>query len=121
MIQQNIIAYLTGELDFIDDVFWMEQTKGETSLPHIVFKQISDPALYQSNDKWQRWRFYITGTTPLSVQELEMDLYDKLNGLSGDMEGKTLDFVQKIGDDSSIEKREDGYYQMYVDYRFIYH
>jgi hypothetical protein len=102
-----------------EQVYFVQKPE-EAVYPCIVFKCISSPGLYQTEDKWERWRFYIIGPDEWEVQSISGTLIDSLNRLYGDMAGRDIDFIQKL-DESSIEKREDNTFEMYVDFRILYH
>lgn len=119
MIQQYIYNFLTSESGFIDNIRWGDELE-LTQYPGVVFKRISSPGFDQTDDKWERWRFYIIGRDPWELDALSGTLITLLNRLYGDVEGKYIDFVQLI-DVSSIEKRDDNLFSLYVDFRFLYH
>lgn len=119
MIQQYIYDFLTAESGMIDNIYYVEKPEN-AEYPCIVFKCISSPGLYQTDDKWERWRFYIIGPDQWEVQSISGVLIESLNRLYGDMSGREIDYIAKL-DESSIEKREDNNYEMYVDFRILYH
>lgn len=119
MIQQYIYDFLVNESGLTDNILWGDELELE-SYPGIVFKRISSPGFNQTDDKWERWRFYIIGSDQWEVDSISGTLILTLNRMYGDMEGLYIDFVQLI-DVSSIEKRDDEMFSLYVDFRFLYH
>jgi len=89
-----------------------------TPYPRIVYQKISDPPLYQANDRWQRWRFYCLSDSKDECRRIGDALYDALHRLQDDM-GDT--FVNVFLIDQSEPTREENIYEKYLDFRIIYH
>lgn len=101
------------------NIYFVEKPE-EAEYPCITFKCISSPGLYQTDDKWERWRFYVIAPDQWEVQSITGELITTLDRLYGDMSGKEIDYIAKI-DESSIDKRDDNNFEQYVDFRILYH
>ena len=92
----------------------------DTDYPRIVFQMISDPPLYESDDRWQRWRFFVYSDLKNECLNIGDALISALHRLKDATMGDTLmDYVFKI-DDSEVTRNEN-IYEKYIDFRFIYH
>lgn len=132
----SIYDYLVSESDFTDLVdsgsLGFSFVDQSVDYPKVVFKKISNPRIVDATDEWQRWRFYITCTKNIVINSQNRDgkfmliniadvLTNLLNQLYGDLDSNTkLDFVKKL-DESEIELRDDNVYEMYIDFRILYH
>lgn len=124
MIEENIYNYLISFSSLTsrvnpDSIGWIDVPE-EYSYPKIKFVVISKPTMYQSDDQWQRWRFYIIAVDKFECQALADILTDILNRLYGLVDGTYIDYVAKI-DESPIELRDDSLYEMSIDFRVLYH
>ena len=127
MVEERIYNYLIDADSNVDitsvvpasQIGWVDLPE-LTPYPQIVFKCISKPPMYQSTDQWQRWRFYILSEDKFKCQEIADLLESKLHRAYGVIDGQVFDFITKL-DDSPIQRREDSIYEMYVDYRILYH
>lgn len=124
MIEDNIYNYLislSAITDLVDpDCIGFVDVEESTTYPQIVFNCISDPQLYQTNDKWQRWRFFIFAKDKFVLREIKSELCTALNGLYDLMDTKYIDYITKL-DDTLIVLRDDKIYETYVDFRILYH
>lgn len=90
---------------------------GVVPYPRIVFKNISDPPLYQCDDRWQRWRFYCLSESKEECRQIGDALYDALHGLQDDMGAQYYNVFML--DQTEVE-REENIYEKYLDFRIIY-
>lgn len=132
MREENIYNYLMAETEFSalldsDSIGWVSTDKN-SSYPRVTYNIISRPKIVDASDEWQRWRFYLTNTIIDStgkdgkfvIREIADVLTDLLNGVHGTIDGVHFDFIQKI-DESEINLRDDEVYEMYIDFRILYH
>lgn len=91
----------------------------DTDYPRIVYKRISAPPLYQSNDQWTRWRFYMFSESKVELENISIELTSLLHRLYGTFGSQYIDYVTII-DDVEITKGET-VYEKYTDFRIIYH
>jgi hypothetical protein len=121
-IKNNIYAYLITISDLIaivpaGQIGWVDVDEN-TDFPRIVFRMISSPPLYQSDDQWQRWRFFCRSDSKVECENIGEILIENLNRLQGDMGGKRMSYVAKI--DENEATWQDNIYEKYVDFRFVY-
>ena len=121
MIKDDIYTFISGISDITDlvpitQMGWID-CDNNTDYPRIVFEKISDPPLYQANDRWTRWRFYCFSNLKVECQEIGEALRSALHGLQDDM-GDTYVNVFLI-DESEVSRQED-IYEKYLDFRIIY-
>lgn len=88
-----------------------------TPYPRIVYKMISDPPLYQSKDRWQRWRFFCFSDDKTECLNIGDSLFTALHRLQDTM-GTT--YVNVFMIDRSEVERNESIYEMYLDFRIIY-
>ena len=120
-IKDDIYSFLSSQSSITNLVpatqhGWIDCDE-ETNYPRIVFKMISDPPLYECNDRWQRWRFYALSDSKTECSNIGDALYNALHGLQDDM-GSTYVNVFMI-DRSEVERMESTY-ELYLDFRIIY-
>jgi hypothetical protein len=92
----------------------------EVTGPKIQFKCVSDPILYQSDDRWQRWRFYIIHADKEECAATAIILKGILHRCYGLFSSTYIDYIALI-DEFPIELRDDQNYEIYQDYRILYH
>ena len=122
MVEENIKNFLNEQSEFTDLVEsfgWIDLPE-KSKYPRVTFKAISKPTLYQSTDRWERWRFYIVAANKKTCADIADVLDDLLNNLYGDVDSQAIDYIARI-DEGQMERREDGKYEMYVDFRVLYH
>jgi hypothetical protein len=120
-IKDDIYTFLSAQsavtaLVPVGQMGWIDCDE-ETSYPRIVYKMISDPPLYQANDRWQRWRFYALSDSKDECRQIGDALYDALHGLQDNM-GST--YVNVFMIDRTEVTREESIYEQYLDFRIIY-
>lgn len=123
MTAENIYNYLK-DVDAIhaivsDRIYWIDGDQG-TTYPQISFKKISSPQKYETPDQWQRWRFYILCEDKFECNTLADLLTTHLNGIYGLLDVQYFDYISKI-DEGIIKLRDDEIYEMYIDFRIVYH
>lgn len=121
-IKTNIYTYLITITDLTDivpatQIGWVDVDEN-TDFPRIVFKMVSSPPLYQSDDQWQRWRFFCYSDSKDECEDIGEILIENLNRLQGTMGGKRMSYVAKL--DEIEATKQDNVYEKYVDFRFIY-
>ncbi len=124
MIEERIYNYLTSFTDVLarvnrNSIAWCDVEDKNAEYPRLTYKRISNPQLYQSTDQFQRYRFWIVGPDKFDVIALLDLLKEKLNRLYGDVDSQHFHFISLI-DEGTMEKRDDGMYEIYADYRFSY-
>ena len=114
----NFLQLQSGITDIVpaSQIGWVDCDE-QTSYPRIVYKLISDPPIYQCNDRWQRWRFYCVSDSIEECENIGNALYTALHRLQDTM-GDTYVNVYLI-DKSTIDKYES-IYEQYLDFRIIY-
>ena len=118
----NDLAVHDGILGYIAaaDIYWMAAPEG-AGADRIVFKMVSDPALYDSDDKWQRWRFYVTHTDPHQCLRLATVLFEHLHRKDDTFDTFKIDYVSN-NENNDPEYVEDlKAYQIIQDYMIYYH
>lgn len=124
MIQESIYKYLIDN----DDVSKLVESEsiGYVSLdeavayPKIIFNIVSDPRINEATDRWQRWRFLVSGHDQFIIEDILEALSKALNGLYGQIDVDYIDLISEI-DSGQCLKRSDGIYEKYADFRIIYH
>lgn len=123
-IKDTIYTILTNDSDLIalvpaTSIGWIDVDENK-DYPRIVFKLISAPPLYQSNDQWQRWRFYCYSHLKVECEDIGEALKDLLHGYKGNLVGaQYIDFISKI--DEVEVTRQEAVYEKYIDFRISYH
>ena len=120
-VKDDIFSYIstvTGITDIVpvNQIGWID-TDENTPYPKIVYKMISAPPLYQANDEWQRWRFWIFSDSKVEALNIGTELRTALHRLQDTM-GSTYYNVFLI-DESEVSRQED-IYEKYIDFRIIY-
>jgi hypothetical protein len=124
MIQDNIYTFLSGTAALTalvpaDQIGWSDVLNTE-AYPKITYTCVSNPQAYPEADQWQRWRFYVVAIDKFEARAIADVLDTTLNRAYGDVGGVTVEFMAKI-DESPVELRDDGNYELSLDYRIIYH
>lgn len=124
MVEQYIYNYLISESTFTDlvdtDALGWASVSQDASYPKVVYKIIDRPRIVDASDEWQRWRFYITSDNKFEIRDIADVLTSLLNGAYGALDSGNFDFIQKLNE-SEITLRDDKIFQMYVDFRILYH
>jgi len=111
----DILTYLAAT-----NIYWLEAPEGSTA-DRIVFKIITDLPIYDSDDRWQRWRFYILCIDRFDCQALAEILFNHLHRKNTAFDDFKIDYV------SGIDKSDPEYiadmeaWQVVQDYMIYYH
>lgn len=128
MIDEAIYNHLITEPLIIVEVAakninWIEGSQS-TTYPQITYINISSPNMYDSNDQWQRWRFFIVAKDRVRCRDIAKLVKERLNRFKGADEGlfggMAVDYVEII-EDMKIEYRDDSKFEAIQDYRFCFH
>jgi hypothetical protein len=130
LIQRNIYNFLISAedsnekstlIDYVDPAsIGYVDVNVNAEYPRVTYNIISNPELYQTSDKWQRWRFYVSAQDKFLCKEIGDTLTEKLNNCYGLIDGVYFDYIVKL-DESPITKSDDQIYEMYIDFRVLYH
>jgi hypothetical protein len=123
-IEEAIDTYLKSISDLTDvipiqSIGWIDKRES-TEYPRLVFRNISNPKLYEMPDRWQRWRFYILAEDSYTCKAVARILDTNLEALYGNMGGLTMSYVTKLNfpDPEFDEDRQK--YMITMDYRFSF-
>jgi len=124
MREENIHNYLASFADLTqqvdsENIAWVDVPQ-ERTYPRIKYVVLSKPVFHQTDDQWQRWRFYIVGNDKYDVDLIARILKQKLNRVYGDVGGAEFDLIVML-DESEMILRDDNIYEVYQDYRVLYH
>jgi hypothetical protein len=91
MIEERLYNYLVAQPEILaranrDSIAWCDVENKNAEYPRLTFKSLSKPPLYQSDDQYQRMRFWVVGPDKFDVQALLDLLKAKLHRLSGDVD-----------------------------------
>lgn len=122
--EESIYDYLTSFSDILaqvdsENIAWVDVPE-ERTYPRIKYVIMTQPTLFQTDDQWQRWRFYVIGADKIQVKLITDILNQKLNRAYGDIGGLEYDLIVEL-DRSEMLKREDRMYETYSDFRVLYH
>jgi len=120
-VKNDIYSFMQTQSGITDivpvgQVGWID-CDTDTPYPRIIYKKISSPPLYQSNDEWQRWRFWVFSDDKTEVLAIGDELRTAFHRLQDTM-GSTFYNVFLI-DESEVDRQEE-MYQKYIDFRIIY-
>ena len=124
MVEQNIYnlliasTTLTAKVPALN-IGWVDVLE-DIAIPKIQFKVIDRPILYDSPDMWERWRFYIVHPSKLECVNVSVILTGLLHTAYGLIDGTYFDYIAKILE-SPLELRDDNQYEIYLDFRVLYH
>lgn len=127
-IDEAIYNHLIAEPLILSEVAatninWIEADQ-TTDYPQIVYKNISAPNMYDSNDQWQRWRFFILDKNKVKCKDIAKLIRDRLNRFRGSAHGPfggvAVDYISLI-EEMKIEYRDDKIFEAIQDYRICYH
>lgn len=123
-IKDDIYTFISSQaaitaLVAATNIGWVDCDE-ETDYPRIVYYMVSDPPLYEANDRWQRWRFFAYS----DLKDECLDIVDVLDSTLHQLQNTTMgdtyiDFVSRI--DRSEVVRQELIYEAYIDFRIIYH
>ena len=123
-IEEAIDTYLKSLSDLTDiipvqSIGWVDKRQS-TEYPRLVFRNISNPKLYEMPDRWQRWRFFIFAEDPFTCKAVGRLLDTKFEALYGNMGGLKMSYVTKLDfyDPEYDEDRQK--YFLTMDYRFCF-
>jgi len=121
-VKNDIYTFISAQsaitsLVNVDNICWVDGDE-DTTYPRIVYKMISDPPLYESGDRWQRWRFYVFSDLKTECLTIGDALYNALHRLQDEM-GDTFYNVFML--DRTEVERQENMYECYLDFRIIYH
>jgi hypothetical protein len=131
LLDEAIYNHLSGVAAIIalvpaTSIQWID-AELETTIPRIVFRRISAPAMYDAYDQWQRWEIVTVHQDKWSCRQIANLVSDNLNrfktvneGLFGGAGGMSIDYIEKI-EDPDPTLREDGRYEVIQEFRFIFH
>jgi len=105
------------------NIQWSEAAQ-ETTANRIVYRMISAPPQYDSDDEWQRWEVVIIHSNKWTCRQVANLVSDNLHRFKGDNEGQfggmDIDYIAKISDRDPV-LLEDDTYEIIQEYRFIFH
>lgn len=90
--------------------------------PKIQFKCISRPLASDNKDEWQGWRFYIIHPDPEECQltaDIVRGIFDNCYGTLV-VGSRYYDFITMTAE-FPIALRDDENFEIYQDYRILYH
>lgn len=108
------ITELTTEIPE-ESLHWIDADT-DAPFPMIVYKCVTDPPLYGSDRKWQRWQFSVIHKDKWKAEEIGNILKINLNNLRGNMGGLSVSNISIAANQDPV-KRADGLYQKDQDYR----
>lgn len=115
IVQSSILAYVGNT-----DVHWSDAPEG-SGANRIVFKRISDVPLYDSDDRYQRWRFYIQHTDKYNCERLAEALYNHLHRKDDDFDGTAIDYCACVQNNDPEWLDTLNVYEVIQDYMINYH
>lgn len=113
------IAVLTAIIPAAS-IYWASSPQ-EDDYPRLVYRRISDPTLYDSDDRWQRWRFFIYHGDKGKCEEVEQILHDYLNRKDDSIGTLDVDYVQCLERSDPEFDNDLRVYWSFIDFRIIYH
>jgi len=102
----------------VGQIGWIDVDE-QAEYPRIIYQMVSAPPLYESDDQWQRWRFYCFSNLKTECKEIADALIALLRGLQDTIGETYVDLIEKI-DESEVTRLEN-IYEKYIDFRIIYH
>ena len=122
MIGENIYNYLVSLSDLLQlinkrSIGYVDVAQ-DRGYPKLTFNLISAPILYQSDDQWQRWRFWIFAKDQFIVEDIANVLRTNFQRLQGDMGGQDMLYVTKIDETETVRSEET--YEKTLDFRFTF-
>jgi hypothetical protein len=113
-VHPGILGYITAA-----DIHWVTAPQG-TKGARIVYKMISDVPIYDSDDKWQRWRFYISHPDWYKCRELADVLKDHLNRKNDGLGTMKVSYVGNLADEDPVFNEDSRLWEIMQDYSIAY-
>jgi hypothetical protein len=117
-----IYDYLNSDVNFSSRVntFGFLDVPEGSPVPRVSYKVISSPTFWETDDQWQRWRFFVVAEDKFDCLEIADIIEGLLNRAYGTIGGIYFDFISRL-DASEVEQRDDELYELYIDYRVKWH
>ena len=124
MVEENIYNLLIATSTLTakvpaEQIGWVD-VPDSTAYPKIEFRCIDKPTMLEATDEWQRWRFHIIHYSKTECAAIAVILTGLLNNAHGLIDGTYFDYIAKILE-SPLELRDDNQYEIYLDFRIMYH
>ena len=116
----NYLLTVSSLTDIIGTRLYYVECHETPEYPMIVYKEFSRPTSYQTDDQWQRWRFYILAEDPHVCEDINSILKSNLNRAYGTFGIEEVDYIAHMND-LEIVFRDDEVYELISDYRVIFH
>lgn len=110
-----ILAYVTAT-----DIHWGEAPMN-ASVNRIVFRRVADPPIYDSDDRFQLWRFWIHYENRHDCERLAEVLYNQIHRKDDDFSGTDIDYVACVMNLDPVFVSELNAYEVIQDYTIYHH
>lgn len=111
-----------GILEIItaSDIYWIEP-KEKSSVNRIIYKRISDVPVYDSDDRQQRWRFYVQHADKHECERLAEVLYNYLHRKDDTFDIVEIDYVSCVQNNDPVFIQELNAFEVIQDYLINFH
>jgi hypothetical protein len=125
-IEDAIYTFLVATSEITDEVAiesicWNEADQ-DVENPKIVFKNISKPNISDSDDQWQRWRFFITAVDKRDCLRIARVLFNQMHRKDDQLDDDfQVDFINNVSNSDPEYNETSQVWEILQDYRITYH